>query len=316
MKNRCLTFAMGMLAGAVLFGGGAAYAAGIIAEYAPQTAYVDGVAVQMEAYNIGGYNYVKLRDIGQMVGFNVYWQGGVQIDSDAPYTGVAPVQQVPSAESLRVSSYKGNTLQAGERSMLLIGPSGRSYTVASSNPAAVAVENVSGNWVAVAKAPGSAIITVKNQEGATAGITLTVTGAASIDLGANLDIRREMIRLINEVRRKNGVAELEVNEALMNAAQDCSAQNFTDHNTEYECKAGLRYGYPNGFGDNLAWFSGADYMENVAQTAVGNWVNSPGHFETMIRDCYDCIGVGVTINGQTAYCYMFAGGPNILNPYE
>ena len=57
MKNRCLTFAMGMLAGAVLFGGGAAYAAGIIAEYAPQTAYVDGVAVQMEAYNIGGYNY-------------------------------------------------------------------------------------------------------------------------------------------------------------------------------------------------------------------------------------------------------------------
>ena len=138
MKNRCLTFAMGMLAGAVLFGGGAAYAAGIIAEYAPQTAYVDGVAVQMEAYNIGGYNYVKLRDIGQMVGFNVYWQGGVQIDSDAPYTGVAPVQQVPSAESLRVSSYTGRCPAA-------LG-TGRTGLRRCSAPAGGGCRSSSGRW--------------------------------------------------------------------------------------------------------------------------------------------------------------------------
>ena len=233
-----------------------------------------------------------------------------------------PARAVPA---IQISSYKGSTLEAGERSMLLIGPIGADYTAISSNPEAVDVEQVMRYWVAVAKADGSAVITVMNREGATAGITLTVTGtisespagnASDIDLGANLDIRQEMIRLINEVRRKNGVAELEVNEALMNAAQDCSAQKFTDHNTEYECKAGLRYGYPNGFGDNLAWFSSTNSMENVAETAVRLWVNSPGHFETMIRDRYDCIGVGVTISGQTAYCYMFAGGPNILNPYE
>ena len=48
------------------------YAAGIMAEYAPQVVYVDGASVQMEAYNIGGHNYVKLRDIGQAVGFNIY----------------------------------------------------------------------------------------------------------------------------------------------------------------------------------------------------------------------------------------------------
>ncbi len=102
MKNRYVTFAMGMLVGAVLFGGGTAYAAGVMAEYAPQRAYVDGTAVQMEAYNIGGYNYVKLRDIGQMVGFNVYWDGkSVQIDSDAPYTGEAPADT-----SVRVDNYK------------------------------------------------------------------------------------------------------------------------------------------------------------------------------------------------------------------
>ena len=39
---------------------------------------------------INGNNYVKLRDIGEAVGFNVYWDGAVQIDSDSPYTGAAP----------------------------------------------------------------------------------------------------------------------------------------------------------------------------------------------------------------------------------
>lgn len=71
-------------------------AAGIVAEPTWQNIYVDGQQVSMKAYNIAGNNYVRLRDIGQQVGFNVYWQDGVQIDTDAPYTGVAPVQEVSS----------------------------------------------------------------------------------------------------------------------------------------------------------------------------------------------------------------------------
>ena len=47
----------------------------------------------MTAYNIAGNNYVRLRDIGQQVDFNVYWSDGVQIDTDAPYTGIAPVRK-------------------------------------------------------------------------------------------------------------------------------------------------------------------------------------------------------------------------------
>ena len=45
-------------------------------------------------------------------------------------------------ESVRVSSYKGNTLKVGERSGLIVGPSGADYTVISSNPDTVAVEQV------------------------------------------------------------------------------------------------------------------------------------------------------------------------------
>ena len=50
-------------------------------------------------------------------------------------------------KSVRVSSYKGSTLEVGERSGLIIGPSGMEYTVISSDPDTVAVEQVlAENW--------------------------------------------------------------------------------------------------------------------------------------------------------------------------
>ena len=55
---------------------------------------VDGQETHMTAYTINGNNYVKLRDIGEQVGFNVYWNSDakcVQVESKKPYTGEAPV---------------------------------------------------------------------------------------------------------------------------------------------------------------------------------------------------------------------------------
>ena len=63
----------GVAIGAVLAGGSIAAAAGIVAEPTWQPIFVDGRQVQMTAYNSAGHNYVKLRDIGEKVGFNVYW---------------------------------------------------------------------------------------------------------------------------------------------------------------------------------------------------------------------------------------------------
>ena len=326
MRRNTMSFAAGVLTGAVLFGGSVAYAAGVLAEPSWQNIYVDGKKVEMTAYNINGNNYVKLRDIGQAVGFNVYWDGGVQIDSTAPYTGEAPaVSTVPINDGIQISSYKGNTIPAGERSGLIVGPSGPAYTVTSSNPAVVSVESVMGFWTAVAKAPGTAKITATAPDGKTGSVTITVTSAAAqpspepgaqadIDLAANMEVRQEMIRLINEVRRKNGAGELTVNDALMNAAQDCSAQGFTTHHNQYECESGLAYGYPHGFGSNLPVFTGASNSE-IAQRAVNNWVNSSGHFQTMITQRYECIGVGVTIDSTRTCCYMFVGDSNSYNPY-
>ena len=141
-KKNITAMVTGMVIGAALV---SEAAAGIVAEPTWQKIYVDGQQVSMTAYNIAGNNFVRLRDIGQQVGFNVYWSDGVQIDTDAPYTGVAPVQEVNSQPT-------------------------------------------------------------------------------------DMEIREEMIRCINEVRRKHGAPELTVNQALMDAAQECSSYLYTKHN--------------------------------------------------------------------------------------
>ncbi len=224
---------------------------------------------------------------------------------------------------VRVSSYKGNTLEVGERSGLIIGPSGADYTVPSSDPGTVAVEQVLTFWVAVAKAEGSVEITASNSAGEYGRMTLAVSSAtpavpedsASEDdtsLTDNLEIRQEMIRLINQTRKDNGVPELPVNEALMNAAQACSNRRYTWHHAPEESQAAADAGYPYGFGDNLTVFTGTT---DAARRAIDNWINSPGHFETMIDPRCDCIGVGVTQCDGITYCYMFVGIPNSVNFY-
>ena len=109
--KRGFTFIAGMLMGAALFGGGTAYAAGLMAEPSSQTFYVDGRQVQLQAYAIGGSNYVKLRDVGQTVGFNVYWDGAVYIDTTAPYTGTAPAGQTSAPATTPAPAQSGYTIR-------------------------------------------------------------------------------------------------------------------------------------------------------------------------------------------------------------
>ena len=227
------------------------------------------------------------------------------------------------APAIRVSSYKGSTLEVGERSGLIIGPSGTEYTVISGDPDTVAVEQVLTFWVVIAKAEGTAEITASNSAGECGSMTLTVNFAASTipetpsdgestSLTDNLEIRREMIQLINQTRKANGVPELPVSEALMSAAQACSDRRYTWHHSPEESKAAVDAGYPYGFGSNLTVFTGT---ADAAQCAVDNWINSPGHFQTMVDPRCDCIGVGVTQYDGITYCYMFVGIPNSVNFY-
>lgn len=88
MKQKVIPLFIGVMLGSVLFNGNVVNAAIAPVNAVPtwQSIFIDRQQVRMETYNINGNNYVKLRDIGKAVGFNVYWNDGVQIDSHAPYT--------------------------------------------------------------------------------------------------------------------------------------------------------------------------------------------------------------------------------------
>ena len=318
MKNKIKSaglLAAGIVLGATLCGG--AYAAGITAQIDQHPIYVNGEPVAMESYSVNGHTYVKLRDIGRMVGFNVYWDNGVQIDTTAPYTGSAP-------SAVSIGSYKGTVLDVGERSALILPDGGTGYTVASSDPAVLAVEQVSGHWVIQGKAPGAAIVTVTTPSGAQGMLSVTVQSGdtagtsaedTSSELNANMEIREEIIALVNQIRREHGVRELSADQSLMDAAQVCASRRYTWHHPKEECQLALDYGYPHGFGANLTVFTGTSAAD-AARTAVDNWATSPGHFQSMIDARGDSIGVGVERQAGVTYCYLFVGMPGTHNAYE
>ena len=94
IKNTGLVLC-GLVLGLTLSAPAAQAAESLKAALSTNRVLVDGQETHMTAYTIGGSNYVRLRDIGKAVGFEVYWDsenGCVQVESGKPYTGVAPVK--------------------------------------------------------------------------------------------------------------------------------------------------------------------------------------------------------------------------------
>ena len=140
----------------------------------------------------------------------------------------------------------------------------------------------------------------------------------SVDFNANMDIRDEIVRLTNEVRKENGVAELPTDSAMMNAAQAAADYyaNGTDgifrghSDMEAQCVkyAGITYGFmPNLARIHRTSVSGA----GLSYDTVELWKNSQGHFNTMVDVYNDNIGVGVAKDSNGYYwCVQFFGGYN------
>ena len=145
-------FLTGFLCGALLFCAFptvASAASNIMAAISNQPVYVDGQRVYMTAYQIGGNNYVKLRDIGEAVGFNVYWDGtSVQVESDKPYTGVAPTdqptQQVPSVSTELTEENVRAVIRALRDTYPTNTPYGAPYISSSNGPYGVSNTNCAG----------------------------------------------------------------------------------------------------------------------------------------------------------------------------
>ena len=149
-KREAICMGIGILAGITLCGPAAQAATeALTATRSTQPIYVDGVQVSMTAYSIGGNNYVKLRDVGKAVGFNVFWDGSaVQIESDQPYTGKAPASETTPSEQQPTTELTEETVQAAIRALRDTYPTntyyGAFYRSTSKGPYGAAPSNCAG----------------------------------------------------------------------------------------------------------------------------------------------------------------------------
>ena len=80
VKSAALMLA-GILAGITLTSGAQAAAARLTATRSNCAVYIDGQRTELTAYVINDENYVRLRDIGAKVDFNVYWERALFLDN-------------------------------------------------------------------------------------------------------------------------------------------------------------------------------------------------------------------------------------------
>ena len=110
----------------------------------------------------------------------------------------------------------------------------------------------------------------------------------------------EVVRLVNEARRENGLQPLAASGALSRVAraksQDMVDQRYFDHNsptygTPFQMLTSFGISYRTA-GENIA------YGQRTPQEVVSGWLNSPGHRANILNASYTQIGVGYVANGN------------------
>jgi len=100
MKKYAIVMLTGILIGAILFAGIPAVAASISAIATSSNVYVDNKPVPVDAYQINGFNYFKLRDFCQAVNIGVWYEessDSIYIDKSLTYD---PLYQGPSGGTI------------------------------------------------------------------------------------------------------------------------------------------------------------------------------------------------------------------------
>ena len=110
----------------------------------------------------------------------------------------------------------------------------------------------------------------------------------------------EVIRLVNEIRVKNGLSALNTNWELSRIAryksQDMVSNRYFSHTSptygspfQMIKSFGLTY---QSAGENIA------YGQTTPQAVVNAWMNSSGHRANILNSSYKQIGVGYVANGH------------------
>ena len=149
----------------------------------------------------------------------------------------------------------------------------------------------------------------------------------SIDIG---ELESKIHVLINENRKNNGVSSLSLDDKLASVARvhsvDMSINNYFEHdnkkgedptmrgqNMGYTCRKDYGSYYTNGIAENIfqnnlydstSYVNGIpvshdwNSLEEIAQSTVNGWMNSPGHRQNILKEQYDKEGIGVAISSD------------------
>ena len=317
-------------------------ASGAVAKISDQRITVDGVQVNMTAYQIDGNNYVKLRDIGKQVDFGVGYDNAtasVRIDTDAPYT-----ESTTSASGSAITKWN-KTMAEFNQAMIKCNWDKSKYLTTAKQYAPVitgksngTVEDVIAALDAMKGAPVDAVSFDDNpvnmfwadelrkalgQEVTSGGDSTDSNAGNSDNSSSSATVTDEMLRTwelqmidrVNEERRKAGVPELETDQNLMKRAQWWAKHLTTEfrHTTwdeieEFADSIGVSANDIAG-GENI---TGAGRLTGIGYDpmtlAMNNFMNSEGHRNTILNSDWTHVGIGFAVSddGIIWCCQNFA----------
>lgn len=130
---------------------------------------------------------------------------------------------------------------------------------------------------------------------------------------ASIASASDVIQLVNQLRRANGLQPYQVNQALMAAAQAHSEYQAAQGNVTHNGQGGSRprdRAVANGYGDGAA----VSVSENIAgglnlsaPGAVTWWQGDNLHLTTMLSPSYRDVGAGVAVSGDNIYYTLDVG---------
>ena len=103
--RRLHSFILGLLCGSLLFGSAAVLAnTDVLARLTTQLFFWNDEKIELEAYNINGYNYVRLRDVSKIFGVNIEYDENTR----SVYLGETKTERIIDGNSYAREDYSQN----------------------------------------------------------------------------------------------------------------------------------------------------------------------------------------------------------------
>lgn len=241
------------------------------AKLSKQPIYVNGKRVEITAYDIGGSNYMKLRDIGTAVGFGVTYDAGtdsVHIDPTTPYR-----------ESIKKQSYASDPEQTPPQDDFM------GY--------ATDEDAIDAIFKRAAEETAKAQQNSMNQP----------------DAQSEEDAVQTVFRLVNEAREAEGLAPLTLDDKLCEAAQ-IRAQELENTLSSHIRPDGSKFSTV--LDDmNITWKTVGENVaggQDTAQEVMQDWMNG-SHRENILNPKFIRIGIAKYQNqqNQEEWVQLFVG---------